>query len=173
MRVTVTVEDQQYEIEIEQNPFEGSIQSVKLDGKNIPVKIADDWNGQYSKNLILGDKSYEVEFELDANDMPTMILTGGQAVRVHVDFPGKGKLKRPELAGISGSSDQVRAPLPGKVIGVKVVEGQEVAAGNILVLLEAMKMENELHSPRDGKIREILVKEGDGVELDQVLINLE
>jgi pyruvate carboxylase subunit B len=56
---------------------------------------------------------------------------------------------------------------------VKVVEGQEVAAGNILVLLEAMKMENELHSPRDGKIREILVKEGDGVELDQVLINLE
>ena len=88
-----------------------------------------------------------------------------------VDFPGKGKL-RPEMTGLWGEGDQVRALLPGKVIGIRVSVGQKVNAGDVLVLLEAMKMENELTSPRDGIVREISVAEGESVELDQVLVTL-
>jgi biotin carboxyl carrier protein len=76
------------------------------------------------------------------------------------------------MTGMWGEGDQVRAPLPGKIVSIKVRAGEIVSAGQLVGILEAMKMENELLSPRDGEIREIPVKENDIVELDQVLITL-
>jgi acetyl-CoA/propionyl-CoA carboxylase biotin carboxyl carrier protein len=58
-------------------------------------------------------------------------------------------------------------------VGVRVEPGQEVEAGELLCLLEAMKMENELASPRATSVKEVLVREGDSVESGQVLITLE
>ncbi len=173
MRITVTVENNVYEIDIEKLPFQETIDHVIVDGERIDVAMAPDWLEQFSKCLIVGDHSYQVEFELDRQGLPRTVWAVGQSVDVTIDFPGKGKLKRPEMTGMWGEGDQVRAPLPGKVIGIRVEVGQEVKAGESLCLLDAMKMENELHSPRDGTIKEILVEKGESVELDQVLITLE
>ncbi|MCU0444671.1 MAG: acetyl-CoA carboxylase biotin carboxyl carrier protein subunit [Microscillaceae bacterium] len=65
---------------------------------------------------------------------------------------------------------EVKAPMPGLIIDVKVEEGQTVKKGDALLILEAMKMENVLKSPTDGVIKAIKVKKGDNVEKNHILV---
>ncbi len=67
----------------------------------------------------------------------------------------------------------VKAPLPGAILAVKVSVGETVRAGQVLVLLEAMKMENEIASPIDGHVRDVRVAPGDAVGLGDVLCVVE
>ncbi|WP_457750853.1 biotin/lipoyl-containing protein, partial [Thermococcus sp.] len=67
----------------------------------------------------------------------------------------------------------VTAPMPGKILRILVKEGDEVKTGQGLLVLEAMKMENEVSSPKDGIVKRILVTEGDTVDSGQALIELE
>jgi acetyl/propionyl-CoA carboxylase alpha subunit len=66
-----------------------------------------------------------------------------------------------------------KAPMPGLIREVMALEGAEVAKGDILLILEAMKMENALKSPRDGKIKKINITVGNAVEKGQILIEFE
>jgi biotin carboxyl carrier protein len=79
-----------------------------------------------------------------------------------------------EKMGISNSAaskvNQIKAPMPGLIIDIKVKEGDEVKAGDQLLILEAMKMENIIKSPGEGVIKSIKIKKGDSVEKNQVLI---
>jgi biotin carboxyl carrier protein len=68
---------------------------------------------------------------------------------------------------------RVSAPMPGKIVRVVSSAGQDVRAGECLVVMEAMKMENEIRSPRDGRIKEVLVKEGQAVESGALLLLVE
>ncbi len=68
---------------------------------------------------------------------------------------------------------QVLAPMPGKVVKVLVSAGDEVKARQGLVVVEAMKMENELRSPKDGRVREVTVSEGMSVEAGRLLVVVE
>ncbi|UCE39700.1 MAG: biotin/lipoyl-binding protein [Thermoplasmata archaeon] len=70
----------------------------------------------------------------------------------------------------AAAADGILAPMPGKVVAVKVNLGDDVKPGDVVVILEAMKMENEITSNRDGKISEVRVKEGDSVDADDVLV---
>lgn len=72
----------------------------------------------------------------------------------------------------SMSGDVLCAPMPGIILSVLVDEGQLVAAGDPLLVLEAMKMENEIHAPRAGMIKKILVREGTDVRQGSPLIEL-
>jgi biotin carboxyl carrier protein len=60
--------------------------------------------------------------------------------------------------------------MPGKVVAVKVRENDLVKAGDVVLILEAMKMENEITSPQDGKVSEVRVSEGDNVDSGDVLV---
>ena len=66
----------------------------------------------------------------------------------------------------------IKAPIPGLVIKVAVTSGQAVGEGDTLVILEAMKMENELRAPRGGTVHEVRVAPGDQVALGQVLLSV-
>jgi biotin carboxyl carrier protein len=68
--------------------------------------------------------------------------------------------------------EKILAPIPGLIGKVSVKEGDEVKQGEGLIILEAMKMENEIHADRDGTIKKILINERDSVEKDQVLLIL-
>jgi biotin carboxyl carrier protein len=76
--------------------------------------------------------------------------------------------------GLSSSNaaktEEIKAPMPGLVIDIKVAEGDMVKAGDPLLVLEAMKMENSIKSPCDGQVKSILSKKGDIVEKNKVLI---
>jgi biotin carboxyl carrier protein len=173
MRIKVSLENKDFEVDIQKAPYEESVDHVVINGRTVEIAHSRDWLRHLSKNLIIGDHSYQVEFEYDQQGIPNRVTAVGQSVDVTVDFPGKGKLKRPDMVGMWGEGDQIRAPLPGRIVAIKVRVGDNVEAGQLLGMLDAMKMENELVCPRDGVIKEILVKEGQAVELDQVLVTLE
>ena len=99
---------------------------------------------------------------------------------VHVDLDGRSTSFRfavapdvdraaREAAGHSGSSAQVRAPMPGRVLAVHAAPGSNVAAGDPVVTLEAMKMEHAVSAPRGGVVAELLVRVDDQVGTGQVL----
>ncbi|MEM1258186.1 MAG: acetyl-CoA carboxylase biotin carboxyl carrier protein subunit [Bacteroidota bacterium] len=75
--------------------------------------------------------------------------------------------------GASAQVSSIEAPMPGLILEVSVTEGQEVKEGDSLLILEAMKMENVITSPREGIIKNIAVEQGEAVEKKHVLITFE
>ena len=79
----------------------------------------------------------------------------------------------PAAAGVTVSGgESVNAPMPGNILKVNVSVGQSVKAGQVLVVLEAMKMENEIMAPRAGSVAQVLVQKGSTVNTDDVLVVL-
>ena len=75
-------------------------------------------------------------------------------------------------AAPAGAGEAVTAPMPGTVLNVKVTQGQSVKKGDILIILEAMKMENEITAPRDGVVSQIVAAKGAAVDTDAPLVIL-
>lgn len=69
--------------------------------------------------------------------------------------------------------NDIKAPMPGLILDVNIKEGDEVKAGDYLLVLEAMKMENTLTAPRDGVVKSVTVKKGETVDKNQLLIEME
>ena len=84
-----------------------------------------------------------------------------------------GRRFRPADDGGASGAGQVVAPMPGRVVRVLVAAGDDVAARQGLVVVEAMKMENELTAPRAGRVAEVAVVEGQSVEAGRLLVRLE
>ena len=73
----------------------------------------------------------------------------------------------------SASSGELRCPMPGVVISLHVASGQDIKSGDTLAVVEAMKMQNILRAERDGKVRRLLVKPGDTLAVDAVIMEFE
>ena len=80
------------------------------------------------------------------------------------------KAAAPAAAPAGGA--QVKAPMPGTILDVKVQNGQSVKKGTVLCILEAMKMENEIQAPCDGKITSLNVRKGDSVETQALICTI-
>ena len=80
-------------------------------------------------------------------------------------------LDRNGVAAPAGATT-VEAPMPGKILNIKVSEGQAVKFGEVVVIMEAMKMETEIVAPADGTVSKILVKAGDSVDTGAALVAL-
>ena len=78
----------------------------------------------------------------------------------------------PQASATGGSAAAIKAPMPGNINAVKVSGGQSVKKGEVLIILEAMKMENEIVAPKDGKIGQIYVQKGATVETGTPLIEV-
>jgi len=100
---------------------------------------------------------------------------GAKRFRVTAVAEGKpGSPRRVEAvaSGLEGRQS-VMAPMPGRIVRVFVSEGDRVTAGQPIVVVEAMKMQNELRSPKDGLVRAVNAKPGDAVEARAVLVEIE
>ena len=110
---------------------------------------------------------YDIEVEVEeqeARPVGAIVIGGGG---------GGHHAVAPTTASVSGaSSNAVTAPLAGSVARVLVSEGEEIEAGQVLLVLEAMKMETEITAPAAGKVSRVLVEPGDAVQGGQPLIEL-
>ena len=111
--------------------------------------------------------------EVDSADDEYRVLVDGR--NYHINLVDE---RRVRVGGTQGGLElqgrqKVSVPMPGKVIAVLVAEGDQVEKGQGLVIVEAMKMENEVHSPIAGEIKEIKVKPGDTVEGGALLVVVE
>ena len=98
----------------------------------------------------------------------------GRTIPVQIRPAGSFGRQKKEGHGATGTGPQrVTAPMPGKVVRVLVKAGDAVKARQGLVVVEAMKMENELRAARDGRVRDVAVKEGQSVDAGAVLLTVE
>ena len=126
-------------------------------------------------HLLLGVESWTVAAEPLEGDGRWALGMVGERVEVVVQDQRKS---RSEAVGTKSKSQlapgggTVRAPMPGLVVRIEVAEGQQVAAGAGLVVVEAMKMENELRAPRPGMVQTVHVAVGQAVEKGASLVTL-
>jgi biotin carboxyl carrier protein len=126
-------------------------------------------------HLIYNKKSYRIELEELNEQEPSMNLrVNGKPFQLKVDTPLARKIQELGIAEDElGAGEDVKAPMPGKVISVMVEADEEVEAGQDLLILEAMKMENVIKSNSAGFVQDIKVAEGDAVDKNDLLLQIE
>jgi biotin carboxyl carrier protein len=135
---------------------------VSLNGKVIEVDFHS-VSGQPVFSLIIGGKSYEAY--VNPGEENWQVLLRGRLYDATVIDEREKRLRAAAGATVAeGGEYHLKAPMPGLVVAIPVSEGEAVKKGQALVILESMKMQNELKSPRDGTISRIRVKPGDSVE---------
>jgi biotin carboxyl carrier protein len=134
----------------------------------IEVDVQSLGNGQY--HILYNGRSYRAEI-VDSDKKILKIKINGKVVEIVVKDRHDLLL---ETMGVSTSSgpkvQEIKAPMPGLIIDIKVSEGDAVKTGDPLLVLEAMKMENIIKSPCDGVVQQILCKKGTVVEKNKLLI---
>lgn len=140
--------------------------TVRLEGREVEVDVRD--TGPHTMSLIVDARSHEVAIERSEGGY--LVALRGEVLDVGV-VEGAGGAVAPRRTG--GGPARVQAPMPGKLVRVLVSAGQEVGAGQGLVVMEAMKMENEIRAPRAGRVKEAPVREGQAVETGALLVLLE
>ena len=124
--------------------------------------------------VTLNGRTYEVEVEAGK----AMLLAEYEAVVPTAPAaPAAAPVAAPAAAAapvaapaVTGAGEAVNAPMPGNILKVNVAQGQAVKAGTVLVVLEAMKMENEIMAPKDGTVTQVLVQKGSTVDTGAPLV---
>jgi biotin carboxyl carrier protein len=156
-----------YTVEIEE--VGKSLYRVSVDGSEFLVD--GEKTGFTNYSLIVDNRSFEVE--VDVKDDEYRVLVDGR--NYHIDLIDERRVRLGGLqSGIQLQGRQnVSVPMPGKIVAVLVSEGDTVEKGQGLVIVEAMKMENEVRCPINGEVKEVRVKPGDAVEAGAVLAVVE
>jgi len=165
MRFVIVRDEKHIPVELEER--EGGY-LVTLDGVAHEVESARILEGLYS--LLIGGESFEVTVHPPSPGLYDVHLYDGMRP---VELLSPLEMVLRSQHGRSGAQAfSVKAPMPGKVVKVLVSVGQEVSKGQGVVVVEAMKMQNELQALSDGVVKQIRVKEGDTVDSGAELITL-
>jgi acetyl/propionyl-CoA carboxylase alpha subunit len=140
---------------------------IQIDGQTVDpdsgADIVETEAGVYS--AIAGGAVFEIRMDDDS------VTVGGRRLEFSVEDPRAWK-HRGAGAGMHGKASIV-APMPGKVVRILVAAGDEVKQGQGLVVVEAMKMQNEMKAPRDGRVTALEVRENDSVTAGSLLAVVE
>ena len=122
-------------------------------------------------SLLVEGESYEVALEKRDSNFEAHFHNG----TISFELVEARKFKASELAkkSVPVGPLKIHAPMPGKIVKIAVTENTEIKEGDALLIMEAMKMQNELKAPRTGKVLQILISEGAPVSSQQVLIVME
>ena len=152
---------------------EGKVK-IQIDGKELQADCVQIAPGTYS--VLLDGRSYEARLvpvgpPASAAVSRRVVTLGSRHFTVEIHDPRRRR-SRNNLAGQTGPQEMV-APMPGKIVKILMREGQEAVEGAGILVIEAMKMQNELRAPRAGRIAKIYVQEGVGVEAGARLVKLD
>lgn len=166
MKYQVRIGGQEFKVGIRE--IEDELQ-VELGGGKIDANLTElKKNKIYS--LLVDNRAYDLEIRRKHNDFE--INYGGRKYSGEILEETLAKLKSATPKEIL-KQKELKAPMPGLIVKVEVQQGQIIKAGEGVIIMEAMKMENEIKSPYEGKVKNILVREKQTVDKDQVLLVLE
>ncbi len=149
--------------------------SLKINGHQYDVSIDEVNDESTVANVVVNGVPYQVEIEggRAVKTQKPQIVSAPKALGLSVTPSTPSTSSPAKVAAASGSGYKVTCPLPGTVIDLKVKEGDTVAVGQTLVILEAMKMENNIDAGRAGVIKSVMVQNGSTVMEGDVLMVIE
>ena len=166
MKIEIEIQDAVRIVEIVPLPSTGPSQQLQcsIDGRSVDANVVEVAPGVYS--VLIGGSSVETRVE------PT--LTGLRMIAGHKELVATirdpRKWNRNRSAGLASEGrQQIVAPMPGKVVRLLVAAGEKVEAGQGILVVEAMKMQNEVRSAKPGTVERLLVKEGQTVSAGEPL----
>ena len=162
MKLEVQIAGRKRNVEVAR---EGPRLLVRLDGCELAADAVEVATGTYS--ILLDGQSFEVSVQPEPGGR-LHVQTHGEEFPVEIRDPRVWRGKRGGVLEAEGRQ-QVTAPMPGKIVRVLVVAGEKVEAGQGLLVVEAMKMQNEIRAPKSGTIERVLVSEGQAVNSGHVL----
>ena len=164
MTYDVTIDGKNYRLEL--NRADGRW-VCRLDGREIEVDAVLARSDVLS--LRIGNQAYEIKCERVGNEMHLWVGSKCYSVEIRDPRSLRGRTRQIDDHG----PQKLTAPMPGKVVRVLVSQGAEVEAGAGVLVVEAMKMQNEIKSPKKGRVQKILVSEGAAVNAGDVLAIVE
>ncbi len=164
MKYVTTIEGREYLIDIldeHQVSVDGVVHQIDF------MSIGD----QQVYSLVVNGKSVDANVYL--NDDTWQVLFQGNLYSATVEDEREKRLRAALGGRVAEHEDyHLKAPMPGMVISIPVDEGQTIHKGDVLVVLESMKMQNELRSPRDGKVIRVRIKPGERVEQKETILSV-
>lgn len=161
MKYTTILNGETYEVDIQTDG------TVLLNGQEYDVDFMELEPSLYS--LIQNTQSLELAIE-ETNGIHQILLEGRLYEAQVLDQ--RALLMAQRKGGLIMDSGEVHSPMPGLIVDVLVQVGDEVAQGDTVVILESMKMQNELKAPRDGTVQTVNCAQGDTVEKGNLLVNI-
>lgn len=165
MTYEIAIDGKNYKLEL--NRLDGRWECA-LDGE--PVQVDAVIARPNVMSVIIGGEAFEVKRERTATDTHFWVKSARFAVDIRDPRSLRGR--RAKGGGIEGPQ-KLLAPMPGKIVRVISAAGTEVDAGHGVLVIEAMKMQNELKSPKKGIVKQVLVAEGSSVTAGDVLAIVE
>ncbi len=161
-----------YTAQVENFTFEiaAADEGFLVDGKPVACDITTIKDGYF--HVLMGTRGFRAEIvEVDSQGKQLIVKVNGRTYPVILKDRFDAVLEKMGMTANSGARvNLVRAPMPGLIIALKVCDGDAVKAGDTLLILEAMKMENVIKAPGDAVVKSVKIAMGDGVEKNQVLI---
>jgi biotin carboxyl carrier protein len=154
---------------IDVEPLGNGLYAVTLEGRRYELDSLVLPHGAVS--MIVEHHSYNVDFEDRGDEVG--VLVRGEVLRVDIADERRLRMRAATAAFQAEGTQVLTAPMPGKIVKVFVAVGDEVQEGQGLVVVEAMKMENELKAPKAGTVTEVHAKEGTAVENGAKLLVIE
>jgi biotin carboxyl carrier protein len=151
------------------SPEGNSGEQLRVDLASVHSNVA---TGEGLYSLLVDDRSYQFYVEKADEGYRVLIWRHRFAVRVLTEREWRLQKVAPKQGAHSGAL-VINAPMPGLVKAIPIEEGSDVASGARLVVLEAMKMENDIVAPRAGRVRQVHVQPGTVVEGGKPLVTLE
>ncbi|MFN3762765.1 MAG: biotin/lipoyl-containing protein [Anaerolineae bacterium] len=160
MKYRVEVEGRQFEIDIRPDG------TVWVDGRSIPLDL-EGLEGSFL-SLLLGPRSYEAVVGEEGGEA-RQVVVAGRVYRTAVEAPRTVLVEAADAGSLAAGPCEIRAPLPGLLVEVRVAEGQCVEAGTVIAVIESMKMHLELRAPGVGTVRSLRAVPGREVQQGEVL----
>jgi biotin carboxyl carrier protein len=123
------------------------------------------------RKVIVDGQEFEVDVEVENGKW--LASVEGRTFTIEIPDSGPVVKKRRAGGGKKKKSGTVSANIPGKIVTIEVAEGQEVTEGQVILILEAMKMQNEIQAPVNGKVVSVNCEEGQSIEANVPLVVIE
>ena len=163
MAFITKIDNKEFKVDLKQ---EGKGFKVYLDGKPREVTVANDKGSRLT--LIIDDKPFDIIWEADDH-----IVVGGESYNVEIFDEQVERLMKASPGKSGKRALTMKAAMPGLIIEVTVKQGDRVTEGQGLLIIEAMKMQNEMQTPRDGVVKTVKVQKGQTVNSGETLIIIE